>query len=391
MHAVARPRSVIVGAGIIGAATAFFLAQRGHEVRILEASAPAAGASGASDGAVSVASKSPGPMMEAARAGVALYRELTQSGIFAGLFHPRTTILIAETDVEAEALQKHAGQLAVVGVRTTNLSTAAFVEMCPPAARNVRAAVAVHGEGHALGYAITQRLLQASGATLARNCPVRGIVTASSGRTVTAVETDHGRIEADTLVIAAGHGSGELIGMEPMLVPRKGQLIVTERAPALAEAMPGSLMSCKYLTSKASVASSSAMIGARRFGLVIDPLRTGQLLIGGTREDAARKGNDLAAIRHLLSEAVALIPAIADLRVLRTFSGIRTATTDGKPILGRMPDYDNFFVATGFEGDGICLGPVMGQSIAALATGNAPPISLDAFSPARFAPRRLSI
>lgn len=390
MHAAARHRSVIVGAGIIGSATAYFLARRGHEVLILEASAPAAGASGASDGAVSVASKSPGPMMDAARKGVALYEELAQSGLFAGLFHPRSTILVAETDVEAEALQKHAGQLALAGVRTTDLSAAAFVEMCPLATRDIRAAVVVHDEGHALGYAITQRLLQASGAKVMRNCSVRGIVTASSGRTVTAVETDQGRFEADTLVIAAGHGSGALIGMEPMLVPRKGQLIVTERAPALVEAMPGSLMSCKYLASKASIASTSATIGGRRFGLVIDPLRTGQLLIGGTREDTAQKGNDLVAIRHLLAEAVALVPTIADLRVIRTFSGIRTATADGKPIVGSMPGYDNFFVATGFEGDGICLGPVMGRSIAALATGEAPPITLDTFSPARFASRRLS-
>ncbi len=68
-----RPPSsvIIIGSGMVGAATAYFLNARGVAVRLLDASAPAAEATGAADGAVSVASKRPGPMMTAALARLA--------------------------------------------------------------------------------------------------------------------------------------------------------------------------------------------------------------------------------------------------------------------------------------------------------------------------------
>ena len=104
------PPVVIVGAGIVGAATAAFLSLSGMPVRLLEAAVPAAEATGAADGAVSVASKRPGPMMTIARAGAALYRTLAEEGLFAGLFHSRPTFLIAMNDTEAEVLSAQIGR-----------------------------------------------------------------------------------------------------------------------------------------------------------------------------------------------------------------------------------------------------------------------------------------
>ena len=103
---------VVVGAGIVGAATAYFLSRRGYRVRLIEAQAPAAAASGAADGAVSVASKRPGPMMTTALAGIALYRQLDEEGLFAGLFKQRPTVMVAEDDSEVESLTGHADALA---------------------------------------------------------------------------------------------------------------------------------------------------------------------------------------------------------------------------------------------------------------------------------------
>ena len=52
---------------------------------------------------------------------------------------------------------------------------------------------------------------------------------------------------------------------------------------------------------------------------------------------------------------------MAQLRVIRVFAGLRAATSDGMPIVGRVHGADNVWIATGFEGDGICLGPMMGR------------------------------
>lgn len=378
---------VVVGAGIVGAATSYFLSKRGFRVRLIEASAPAAAASGAADGAVSVASKQPGAMMTAALAGIALYRELERDGLFAGLFKSRPTVMVAENDAEVESLRGHAAALAGEGLPLRHFEGDALRRYLPEAAAHVRLAIEVGGEGHAIGYEIVRRLIAASGVTVERDTPVAGIVTGGDG-SVKAVRTAGGAIEADHFVVAAGGGSAALLGLSEAMRPRKGQLVVTERAPALAASLPGSLMSCSYLLSKDAIRTAGTPAG-RRFGLVVDPLRTGQFLIGGTREEVDDIGNDHDAVSRMLSSALRLMPALARLRVIRVFAGVRTATRDGLPIVGRVPGFDNLLVAAGFEGDGICLGPLVGRTIGRLVAGEAAGLDLAPFEPARFAPRSL--
>ena len=251
----------------------------------------------------------------------------------------------------------------------------------------VRSAIEVRGEGHAIGYEIVNRLLLASGAEILRGCEVRSVRTAAGAASIAALDTTAGPLEADIYVLAAGGGSAALLGLDGVLRPRKGQLLVTERAPRLNAGLPGSLMSCRYLMSKDSTDVRMTTAG-RRFGLVVDPLRTGQFLIGGTREETDRRDTDLAAVRLLLGEAVSLVPGLASVRLLRTFAGVRTATADGRPLIGHAPGFDNLLVATGFEGDGICLGPLTGRIVSQLARASRPQIDLAPFDPARFAAQR---
>ena len=160
---------------------------------------------------------------------------------------------------------------------------------------------------------------------------------------------------------------------------------MTERAPDLNGALPGSLLSCSYLLSKKAEHAGDP----RGYGVVIDPLRTGQFLIGGTREESGDTANDLAAIRTMLASAARLLPGIARLRALRAFAGVRSATSDGLPLVGRVPGYENVVVATGFEGDGICLGPLMGRTVSRLIAGEACELDLAPFAPGRFERRSL--
>lgn len=375
--------AVIVGSGIVGAATAYFLTQRGVKVTLLDAVAPAAEATGAADGAVSVASKRPGPMMTAALSGVALYRELAATGLFSDIFKSRSTFIVAASNEECEVLHAHAAALAGAGVRVELLAAADVRQRFSALSTQARLVVEVHDEGHAIGYQIVHRFLTAAGVTVHRASPVRSILT-GGGRCAAGVVTQDDEIRADIVIVAAGNGSAELLRLENVLTPRKGQLLVTERAPALNASMPGSIMSGRYLLSKGS--QKGGVTVPRGLGLVIDPLRTGQFLIGGTREDhGSRQTNDLDAVGRILRHAVALVPKLASVRLLRSFAGLRTAVVDGLPLVGRIPGYENAFVATGFEGDGICLGPVVGRALASLACGAEPAIDLRPFAPSRFA------
>lgn len=381
------PPVVIVGAGIVGAATAAFLSLSGTSVRLLEAAVPAAEATGAADGAVSVASKRPGPMMTIARAGAALYRTLADEGLFAGLFHSRPTFLIAMNEVESQVLAAHADALTEAGAVVRWLARADTGRRLPSVSSVAVAALEVEGEGHAVGYDIVARLIAAAGLTVERNTPVSGIEFDRADGRVSGVRTGERVIPASAVVVAAGGGAGRLVGLPDVSHPRRGQQLVTERAPSLNAALPGSLLSCSYLLSKKTEHGADP----RGYGVVIDPLRNGQFLIGSTREEGeTSRENDIEAVARLAASAREMVPDLARLRIIRCFAGIRTAMSDGLPMIGRMPAADNLFVAAGFEGDGICLGPLTGRVVAALVQGRDPGIDLSAFDPARFAGERIA-
>ncbi|MBD9489422.1 FAD-binding oxidoreductase [Ensifer sp. ENS11] len=381
----AQPSSVVIaGSGIVGAAAAYFLARRGVRVDLFDADVPASQATGAADGAVSVASKRPGPMMEAALCGIALYRQLARDGLFADCFKSRSTFIVATSKAECDVLEAHSKALAGAGVRTATLAPQAARNRFPVLSPDALMIVEVHDEGHAIGYQIVHRFLTAAGVVVHRGHAVESLLLASDGSRVEGVATAKGDVRADAVVVAAGTGSARLLGIEHALIPRKGQLLITERARALNAAMPGAIMSGRYLLSKGSQNAPQAKL-PKGLGLVIDPLQTGQFLIGGTREDHGdRRNNDIDAVSRILRDAVALVPGLADVRLLRSFAGVRTAVIDGLPLVGRLPHLINAYVATGFEGDGICLGPITGKAISQMVCGETPDMSLAAFDPARF-------
>jgi len=181
-------------------------------------------------------------------------------------------------------------------------------------------------------------------------------------------------------VVAAGLGSGPLSGLESILIPRKGQLIVTDRASSLGAALPGPLMSAGYLAAKRRV-----VLGQSSTSLVIDPLATGQFLIGSSRETGfADRQTDVQTVATLLREVLAVYPGLAQRRVIRTFAGIRIGTQDGLPIVGPHPSLPGLFIATGMEGDGICLAPVVGEAVAEMVMNEPARCDLSMLSPARF-------
>ncbi|MHB1103539.1 MAG: NAD(P)/FAD-dependent oxidoreductase [Devosia sp.] len=373
---------IIVGAGIVGMSAAYFLSQAGWHVTVLDAEAPAAGATGAADGAVSVASKKAGPLMTLAVAGADLYRRLSKQGVLTDEFVSRPTFVVATEKHELPLLERHAAQLREAGVSLRDLGKQDLDQVLGAVAPGAMAAIEVQGDGHAIGYKVVERFRRIGSFIVKRNSAVGGLWY-RAGRVV-GVETQHGHEPADAVLIAAGRGSASFLGAKDVIRPRKGQLIITERGEGRMPLFPGPLMSCRYLLSK-GIQPGAGESRSRSFGLVIDPLQTGQFLIGGTREDSADGGStDVEAVRKLLSEAVSLAPALASLRVLRVFAGIRAATRDGLPIVGLLAAHDNVWIATGFEGDGICLGPLIGQVCQQLICGEPLDVDISALSPKRF-------
>lgn len=367
----------MVGAGIIGAAIAYFLKQAGARVSLLEAKTPASGASGASDGAVSVASKRPGPMMRLARESRAMYGQLAADGLLQGIYHPRPTYLFARTDEEVALIARQGADMLDQQERIVRLTHAELMQRVPGLGTHVLACIKVPDDGHALGYRVVDRLLQAANVVPQRHTPVRQLVL--SNDRVVGVLTDQGVLTADCVVVAAGLGAAPLVGLRDFLIPRKGQLIVTDRASQSGAALPGPLMSAGYLAAKRRI-----VLGQSSVSLVIDPLTTGQFLIGSSRETGfSDRQTDVQTVSTLLREALAVYPSLSRLRVIRTFAGIRIGSQDGLPIVGPHPTLSGLYMATGMEGDGIRLAPLLGSAVADMVLDAPARFDLSALNPAR--------
>ena len=367
----------IAGAGIVGASIAWHLAQAGLRVAVIDAVGPAAAASGASDGAVSVASKKPGPLARLASASLLYTRDLAGQGLLAGAFHARPSYVFGQGDAEIAALDALIDKLAQIAgpVRVTGDGGAGAL---PGLGAAVERLVTLDGEGHMPGHKAVRAYLAAPRITPVWPARICGLEADDAGVTI---DLGDRRLRAGHLVAALGVSTPALFPALPVQ-PRAGQLFVTDRGPA--GALAGSLTAAAYLVAKTDAPGVLPLPP-----VVIDPLITGQFLIGSSREDHADPNLvDFATLRQLMRRAVDAFPALAERRVIRAFAGIRAAVADSLPIVGPLPGAPRITIATGFEGDGICLSALIGREVARMVQGLAPTdalaADLAALTPARF-------
>lgn len=370
---------IISGAGIIGASIAWHASQKRLRVAIIDASGPAAGASGASDGAVSVASKKPGLMAGLAGRSLTYCKALAGKGqVLEGTFLLRPSFLFGASQLEYDALDRLVHMLEdqslPVSLKQDGKASQSSVAGLGP---DIGRVIELTGEGHMLGYEAVHAYLSAS--PVDRYFPCKLEAFDATGDHVR-IQTSLGEMTAGKLVIATGMGTAALFPDLPLL-PRSGQLLITDRTtgPDWRD-IPGPLTSAAYLLDKSE--------GHRilpQAPVVIDPLGTGQLLIGSSREDNGTAAQtDFKTVKNIMKSAVNCLPALANRRVIRVFAGVRTATRDGLPIVGALPALPNVILATGFEGDGICLSAIVGREVAETLCGNGPDPEFAALSPARF-------
>ena len=178
------------------------------------------------------------------------------------------------------------------------------------------------------------------------------------------------------VVVAAGAHSPELVPGLPV-VPRKGHLVITDRQPGLVRSQ---LVELGYLQSAHAFNSASVAFN-------IQPRRTGQLLIGSSRELVGFDGSINRSLLHaMLERAARFVPAVSSTRVLRTWTGFRPATPDRLPLIGRWPSVPDLWIATGHEGLGITMAPGTADLIVAGITGRPAPIDPTPFAPDRAMP-----
>jgi glycine/D-amino acid oxidase-like deaminating enzyme len=169
------------------------------------------------------------------------------------------------------------------------------------------------------------------------------------GDAVEAVDVDGVRLCNGTS-IAAGLIVNCAGSWSPLLTPglevkkRKGHLVITDRYPKF---LRHQLVELGYLKSAHSLTAESVAFN-------IQPRKTGQLLIGSSRQfDVDDTHVDPSILRRMLERAVEYLPGLRKLSSLRTWTGFRAATPDKLPLIGPHGEHPRLYLATGHEGLGI--------------------------------------
>jgi len=365
---IGRADAIVVGAGIVGAACARSLAREGMRVTVLDAAYAAGGTTAAGMGHIVAMDDSPEQLALTALS-VELWRELRPALADAVEFDPCGTIWVAEDAAQMDAVREKELVYREHGIRCEVLAPARLAELEPNLRSGLAGGLFVPGDAVLYPPRAALWLLddaRAHGAAIREGCAVDEI-------TSHAVRCGHEMLEADVIVNAAGTLSARLTPELPIL-PRKGHLAITDRAPGFCRHQ---LVELGYLTSAHVMTNESVAFN-------VQPRTTGQVLIGSSRElvgwDASTNRD---VLRQMLDRAVRFMPSLSGLSIIRTWTGFRPATPDKLPLIGPWGPTAGLWIAAGHEGLGITTSLGTARLLADLVVGRQTPFDATPFSPMR--------
>ena len=360
----------VIGAGVIGAAVTYELVRRGASVTLLDSRGAGLGATQASAGMlVPYLEGFRRPLLPLAARSLELYdafvdRVSRDAGM--GVGYQRTgSLQVATSDQPIDELHHIAADARAAGIECDLLDARAARAAEPRLTPDVAGALLMQSHG----FVVAADLSGALGAAAIKH-GARIRVPARAERIEP--HDDHLRIHLDTdapitashVVVAAGSWSGQIDidGVPPLPVrPIRGQLLqLASDAPAL-----------------------QRIVWGPRCYLV--PVGKGSILVGATVEDAGfDERTTVAAVRDLLDGACDLVPHLWQASLVGARVGLRPATTDEMPIIGRSAKVPGLVYATGHYRNGVLMAPLTARAVADLVLDNREdPLMLPA-APQRF-------
>jgi glycine oxidase len=374
MVSPSRPKTVVIGAGVVGLSIAWRLAQAGCPVTVYDRAQAGHGASWAAAGMLAAAVETePGEekllalTLESQKRWPRFAREIeAASGISIG-YRDEGTIVVALTRDDAEQLRFSYEFQRSLGLDIDWLSGVEARRREPHLRPGISGAVLSpkdhQVDNRLLGSALAEAARRA-GAVLYEHCPVREVEL--SGGRARGVVTDRGSDAADIVVLAAGAWSREIAGIPasylPPVRPIKGQMLALSMDPAAPLVRHVIWLPRGYLV----------------------PRLDGRLIVGATVEERGFDNRLTAGgLLALIEGAWRAVPAIEELPVAETWVGFRPGSRDDAPMLGPS-GIDQLVVATGHHRNGILLTPITADAISGyVLTGRLPEVVVP-FTPDRF-------
>jgi sarcosine oxidase subunit beta len=380
-------RVVVVGAGVVGAATALELARQGAAVTLLEADGVAAGVSGGSLAALTrhmAGEPEELPfVMESTDRWAALAAQLRRDVGIDVEHEVSGQVALVEAEDAGPALAEVA---AIVerererGLEVTVVDRARVSQLVPAlAGRRVVGGTWCPGDAKINALLACRALAHAAarhGAQIRLGERVEGFAAGEAGWSV---RTPRGHLDADAVVVACGPWTAPLVAEhEPrlldVLTPKRAQCCVTARLTPMIDPVVSTI--------SLGISSGYTQLHQTRHGEILfntvvetdDPR-----LADGTLDDRVDPEFMVMSARRLLE----LFPSLAGVRLLRAWGACEAWTPDRRFLIGPVGEREGLYVAAGDSGVGFLKAPMVARAVAAQVLGSDCGHDLVPYAPAR--------
>lgn len=356
--------AIVIGTGIIGAACGAELARENLKVLVLDAGRAGCGTASATMGHVVVMDGSKAQLdltLYSRQLWLELIREypLECGSLGCG------TLWVAEDQEEMEAVCSKAEVFNDYNISHEILVGKQLYPAEPHLKKGLAGGLRVIDDCSVYPASCVKLLLR--GLEVRENCRVQAI------QPNTVILQNGQELQAEIIVNAAGIMAGELIKDLPIM-PRKGHLLITDRYPEFSHHQ---ILELGYLKSSSQMDKESVAFN-------LHPRSSGQFILGSSREFSGFSNEiNRDILRRMINRACEYMPALAKLSAIRCWSGLRPATPDKLPYIGKWPPIDGLYVAAGHEGLGITTSLGTAKILAADILGKELPIDPAPYRPGR--------
>jgi len=356
------PDVLVVGGGIVGVATAYFLSEQGLSVQLIEAGTLTAAASGANVGGIWPDQQGidyPESFRQLARRSRDLWGRLPARDGFD--FDWRVNGFLTVDPMHWEDSAEDFAMRLLTGGLSAHAIDAEQVRMLEPNLReDIGDGVHYPSEAHVHPVKAALSFARASKANISTQTAALS-VKVENGR-VTAVETSAGVIHPGHVIAATGWVADWFADQAPSPPPLKpigGQMIATDPQPPLL---------------------NGTVLGKA----ILCQLVTGEVITGGSVVEGEQAEIDEQVTEEFAAAAAELVPALENVKFTKAWTGSRPTTSDHLPILDRLPGVENFWLAAGHFKNGLLLAPITGQLMTEWITDGKPSSDLNEFRWDRF-------
>ncbi len=349
-----RQRVIVLGAGIAGVSCAREFARRGIHVSLIE-SGPAPGVQGATAAGMGhiVVNDGDPELLKLCLRGRQIWRQdLAEEKGDSGYWRSGT-LWVAEDDQQITTLRGALGRLQGAGVECELVDSARLIEVEPALARDLAGGLRIPHDGVVYAPRVTTDIWKQMDTIDSHfNCAVEEI---GDGRVV----LGNGAVfEGDAVVVATGvslldqlsKAAGEWARQFPIF-PREGHLAITARGTRI----------LNHHVVEAGYQQGAHHVAEEAVACAILPRQTDQLCLGSSRRSRRAGPVDPALLQRIIDRCERFVPGVSSLPIVRSWTGARAATKDGKPLIGPVPGLSRTWLLGGFEGLGITQAPAAAE------------------------------